>query len=364
MRLPLLCLFTLACADADVDKPVDDSTPAPTPTPSEIVDTDIPDTDDLVDTDSTEDTDVVDTDVEDTDPPAPLQCDDSAEDNDTAGTAVPIVTATPLQVDDTDADYFSIDVPPYTILTVNVRFAHADGDIDVELTMRGQTSVGGSGNDNERVELYNDSDRSRTATLYVYAYDTGVCIPYELRMTQVEDLPCTTPAGAKRVFLTSQEYEGDMTAPTAAPNGLRGADEICGLHASMAGLGGQWRAWLSDANTDAIDRIPDVGPWYLPGQCDPLFDSKASITFAGPESAFNVDEDGQVIHQAQASFWSGTTRFGRSNGFHCDNWTSDSFIGLEGGRGSPYFDWDHQSYWTDFVTGPCNQAHSLLCLER
>ncbi|MFL5321038.1 MAG: hypothetical protein ACJ790_15370, partial [Myxococcaceae bacterium] len=63
-------------------------------------------------------------------------------------------------------------------------------------------------------------------------------------------------SGLKRVFVTSVQYPATF-------GGLAKADEACMLAVSAAGLGGNWKAWLSDSNTDAIDRISDVGPWYL-----------------------------------------------------------------------------------------------------
>jgi len=168
---------------------------------------------------------------------------------------------------------------------------------------------------------------------------------------------------AHRLFMTSQAYDGDLTAPTRAPNGLAGADAICQLHASTAGLGGTWRAWLSDSATDAIDRINDSGPWYLVDRCTQRFASKQAITFTGPTGELNVDENGVAVHPAESGIWSGTDRFGHFNRFPvCDDWT-DNTGRFEGGTGSPYFDWDTEA-WTDFVTEPCGLSNRLLCLEQ
>lgn len=173
--------------------------------------------------------------------------------------------------------------------------------------------------------------------------------------------PCDAPGS--RAFLTSQTYEGDFTAVVGGEDGILGADMICQLHADMAGLGGDWGAWISGTDSDAIDRVEDVGPWHLLDSCGQLFASKAAITFSGPERPFNVDENGAEVHPAESRMWSGTDRFGRFNGFSCDGWTVGGPI-TEGGTGSPYFDWDHEEYWTDNVTSPCAIEARLLCLER
>jgi hypothetical protein len=60
----------------------------------------------------------------------------------------------------------------------------------------------------------------------------------------------------KRVFVTAAGYRGDF-------GGVTGGDTICNTTAVAANLDGTWKAWLSDSTTNAIDRIDDVGPWYL-----------------------------------------------------------------------------------------------------
>src|SRR5262245_2730644 len=91
--------------------------------------------------------------------------------------------------------------------------------------------------------------------------------------------PCF-PSG-KRIFVTSTPYTGDLKTNGAGMTGLHGADNLCGLAATAAGLGGTWTAWLSSSTVDAIDRINDVGPWYLVDRCTLVFNNKASIVTSG-----------------------------------------------------------------------------------
>jgi len=63
-----------------------------------------------------------------------------------------------------------------------------------------------------------------------------------------------------RVFVTSAGYDGDLAGQSGTTDGLAGGDALCNLHASAAGLGGIWKAWLSGDEEDAVDRIADVGP--------------------------------------------------------------------------------------------------------
>jgi hypothetical protein len=61
--------------------------------------------------------------------------------------------------------------------------------------------------------------------------------------------------GVRRIFVTSQVYTADL-------GGLSGADAKCQALADAAGLGGTFKAWLSDSKTDARDRVTHVGDPY------------------------------------------------------------------------------------------------------
>jgi hypothetical protein len=65
------------------------------------------------------------------------------------------------------------------------------------------------------------------------------------------DVDCT-----KRVFATSVAYTGDL-------GGLDGADAKCQGLADAAGLGGTYKAWLSDVTASAAERLTHVGAPYV-----------------------------------------------------------------------------------------------------
>lgn len=71
------------------------------------------------------------------------------------------------------------------------------------------------------------------------------------------------PAGAKRVFVSSQSYHGDLRTLGGGATGLEGADNLCTQLANREHLGGTWKAYLTDSKTYAPSRMADVGPWYL-----------------------------------------------------------------------------------------------------
>lgn len=60
--------------------------------------------------------------------------------------------------------------------------------------------------------------------------------------------PSPAPASAKRVFVTSTTYNGDL-------GGLSGADAKCQARADVANLGGIWKAWLSNQTISSSSRL-------------------------------------------------------------------------------------------------------------
>jgi len=171
--------------------------------------------------------------------------------------------------------------------------------------------------------------------------------------------PCTPVAGAKRVFVTSTGYSGNLMAAGGGSSGLDGGDRLCGLAAAAAGLGGTWRAWLSTSTTDAIDRISDVGPWFLVDRCTKIFDNKASIAVSGPRVGIDRSEFGALVVR---NAWTGTKSTGRKDFFACKDWTNDQPIaGYEGTVGLPG---QSGTFWTESSSNPCRILNSLYCFEQ
>lgn len=165
---------------------------------------------------------------------------------------------------------------------------------------------------------------------------------------------------AMRVFVTSTGYDADLGSHVGVEGGLAGGDAICALHASAAGLGGTWRAWLSDGNEDAVDRVADVGPWYFVDRCTQATGSMASLLVSGPERILDRDENGANV---TGSRWTGTTKSGRNYGLDCGDWTSS--FGGEGLIGLGYYDTDtFPEWWTDGPSNPCDFSNRLICFEQ
>ena len=158
----------------------------------------------------------------------------------------------------------------------------------------------------------------------------------------------------KRIFVTDQKYTGNLKKNGGGTDGLDGADKICNQAAAALSLGGAWKAWLSTSNVDAIDRIADVGPWYLTHGGGRIFVNKAAIA-AGPEAPIGPGIEG-------GDTWTGTLASGRKDVFTCLDWTVDAVGGPGAGSGGVW--WRTGSSWTAAIDDPCNLLGGLYCFEQ
>ena len=159
-------------------------------------------------------------------------------------------------------------------------------------------------------------------------------------------VPC--PLGAKRVFVTSAVYP--PTLPEAA-------DEVCLEHAG----GGDWRAWLSTAQEDAIDRVADVGPWCLMNRSAVVFESKLALEDV-PQVPINVFEDGRRFtpNDVETGVWTGTNLGGVAAADHCTSWTTtesteEALLGRLDNKAA---------LWTAHQTVGCGSELRLYCFEQ
>lgn len=173
------------------------------------------------------------------------------------------------------------------------------------------------------------------------------------------DTPSTT--GRKRVFMTSTTYTGDL-------GGVEGADDKCALVADGANLGGTWKAWISSSTVNAIDRIDDVGPWYLVGETNKVFNNKSNLATTPLESV-SLDENGNGLSSNYFSYschgsycdvstsaiaaWSGTDH-GEWVGHGCSDWKSSD--GIDGHAVT--------SSWSSYDAIRCNSRLRLFCIEQ
>jgi hypothetical protein len=149
------------------------------------------------------------------------------------------------------------------------------------------------------------------------------------------------------VFVTRASFPGSL-------GGLVGADAQCASFAAAAGMAGNWKAWLSDSTTDALERIVDVGPW-LDVQGARVFRDKAQL-MGFPDVNLHVDETGG---EANGAYWTGTLLGGGKSSNDCEDWTNGA--PAEGTMGAT----SSADRWTDMGSlYPCGESLRLLCFQQ
>lgn len=168
----------------------------------------------------------------------------------------------------------------------------------------------------------------------------------------------------KRVFVTRGTFTGVKFGIDAASDGPTAADQRCQGAADKAGLGGKWVAWLSMKSggtvVNAIDRIPDVGPWKNVKGTLVAFASKAAIADGPGYNLAAYDEYGANIPSLPDTnlklyVWTGTTDKFAAADNDCGGWTDVNEFGT---TGNPYFQWTQ----SDFP--PCVAQGHLYCFEK
>ncbi len=164
---------------------------------------------------------------------------------------------------------------------------------------------------------------------------------------------------AKRAFVTSERY-----AVPVDFNSLAEADAICQSAAESAGLAAAglpvYRAWLSDAATDAIDRIAGI-------TAGTFADTRGTIVKSGGfgdglplDRGIVYDEQGVEYSDIHGPVFTGTNRFGRKTAAHCANWSSGGASTTKGTAGTV-----HSREWTEGgVSTPCSVTRRLYCMEE
>lgn len=158
--------------------------------------------------------------------------------------------------------------------------------------------------------------------------------------------PPTPPTGKKRAFVTSIKYFGNL-------GGLAGADSKCTKSASIAQIGGTWKAWVSVSGQNAVHRIKDVGPWYtVDGKTKVYNDMFDVIDKPLVVDTAWLDELGNSVNE-QINIWTGT-KLGKATGYDCDDWTSNGSFGT------------YRTLWQDYTgSRSCSDMEMrLLCLEQ
>jgi hypothetical protein len=153
---------------------------------------------------------------------------------------------------------------------------------------------------------------------------------------------------AKRVFVTSMTYDGDLGYPS-------GADAECQTLADAALLSGVFKAWLSDLNEGPADRfVQAVGP-YLRVDGVGVADDWEDVTDGTLQAPIRVTETGDPTSAVFA--WTNTLANGEKDpsvDLSCRyDWKSDA-PGDERAVGGIQ---NTSSLWTRFGTQACDTPH-------
>jgi hypothetical protein len=153
-----------------------------------------------------------------------------------------------------------------------------------------------------------------------------------------------------RAFATSTTTVGDF-------GGLSAGDGICNDRATEAGLEGTFRALLSDAATDARDRIVLTGP--VRNMVGEVVATDAADLWDGAiQGTIDYDENGVEL-QVAALAWTGSAPDGTAAS-DCVGWTiaTNSDFGMQGDLTAT------DSKWIANNDGRCNRDHHLYCVEQ
>jgi len=164
--------------------------------------------------------------------------------------------------------------------------------------------------------------------------------------------------GMRIVFLSSDTYNGSLS-------GVDGADARCSALAARQGLGTEFIAWISDAETSPAARFDrTVGP-YVRVDGALVAEDWDDLTDGILVNLVDLDENNQVISDGGAS-WTGTDFAGdpTSDGATCEGWTAATFEarGAIGAYDDDEFGaWSH---WNDAGAFPCENRFHLYCFQR
>ena len=146
------------------------------------------------------------------------------------------------------------------------------------------------------------------------------------------------------VFVSSSRIWADF-------GDLGAADSFCQTLASAAGLGGLWKALISNGSTSVQDRVEISGPVFNMTGAQIATDAAGFWT----GTAINTPDMSELgLPPADTVAWVGSATD------HCQNWTTIS--SFEDGRQAPTTDPDRWLYGNSI--GPCNLQRSLLCISQ
>ena len=158
----------------------------------------------------------------------------------------------------------------------------------------------------------------------------------------------------KVAFVSSTLSAGNL-------GGLAGADSTCRTLAAGAGLGGTFKAWLSDTGLTAASRLThSLAPYVLVNGTTKVANDWAGLTSGTLLHEIDTTEGG--ARPNIPIVWTGTTVAGAYSGSGCGDWKSGAnAVGGSYGQAT-YTD----VHWTQFpgLSGACDFNGAIYCLEQ
>jgi hypothetical protein len=166
-------------------------------------------------------------------------------------------------------------------------------------------------------------------------------------------------------FAAAAIGNGDLSTWPGAngATGLAAGDAVCRSEAQANGLAfaERFRAWLSDADTDARDRFTFDGPWVrLDGVR--VADNLADLTDGSLQTSISLQADG--IYLVGLAPFTGTLASGQVGESHCLGWTSSApdQVGIRGRQNAVQEHWTRHLFF-GAAGAPCNFSGRLYCLS-
>jgi hypothetical protein len=165
--------------------------------------------------------------------------------------------------------------------------------------------------------------------------------------------------GSQRVFVSSTVFTGDL-------GGSPGADSICRMLATGAGLNGTWLAWVADGTNPppSMRFYRSTGPYRtLDGAVVALNFAHLTDSSMSLFNAIKIDETG--ASQASSStvkVWTGTTAAGAAASQTCAGFTAGDASSLQAEVGN--LGDTSSGNWDADGTENCSKQLHLYCFEQ
>jgi hypothetical protein len=159
------------------------------------------------------------------------------------------------------------------------------------------------------------------------------------------------------IFVSSKEFSGDL-------RGVRTADQRCNEMAQTASLDGDFKAWLSERQLDAITRFRAGDRPYYNMQGQPVAANLDDLAYGNLVNPIMFDENGDKVPPA-AMVLTGTQDMGftkeKTKGAlpQCYDWTYSAST-LSGSYGLASSTDDR---WTDAGVTSCNRDFRIYCIQ-